>query len=177
MGQSEVLLETGWGTCCDLDENKVKTWWEQQKSTKPYYRDIAYPPPPSWKKTRSKPRGALEKMDEVPGSRPEGCVRQVACPLKLTSFLSQILIIILVRDNHSFTHTSTLQHFEVPYCSRWWQFTIIHINEVGDVGGKYTKFTSTWKLVNLEFGWRDKKKPRSSVLRILFPYMQGLPKI
>jgi hypothetical protein len=110
MGQSEVLLETRWGTRCELDENKVKTWWEQQKSTKPYYPDVSYPPPPSWNKSRSKPRGALEKMDEVPGSRPEGCVRQVAFPLKLTSFLWQILIIILVPDNHSFTHTSTLQH-------------------------------------------------------------------
>jgi len=35
---------------------------------------------------------------------------QAACPSKLTSFLSQILYIILVPDNHSFTHTSTLQH-------------------------------------------------------------------
>jgi hypothetical protein len=29
---------------------------------------------------------------------------------------------------------------------------IMHINETGEVRGKYTKFTSTWKLVNLEFG-------------------------
>jgi hypothetical protein len=29
---------------------------------------------------------------------------------------------------------------------------IMHINEVGEGGGKYMKFTSTWKLVNLEFG-------------------------
>jgi hypothetical protein len=82
MGQSEVLLETCWGTHCELDENKVKTWWEQQKSTKPYYPDMAYPPPPSWKKTRSKRRGALEKMGEEPGPRREGCARQAACPLK-----------------------------------------------------------------------------------------------
>ncbi|CAM6046119.1 unnamed protein product [Sphagnum compactum] len=31
--------------------------------------------------------GALEKMGEVPGPRAEGCARQAACPLKLTSFL------------------------------------------------------------------------------------------
>ncbi len=49
-------------------------------------------------------------MDEVPGPRREGCARQAACPLKLTSFLSQILIIRVVPDNHSFTHTSTLEH-------------------------------------------------------------------
>jgi hypothetical protein len=58
--------------------------------------------------------GALEKMDEVPGPRPEGYARQAAWPLKLTSFLSQILIIILVPDNHSFTHTTTLEHLRSP---------------------------------------------------------------
>jgi hypothetical protein len=52
-------------------------------------------------------------MDEVTGPRPEGCARQGACPLKLTSFLSQILNIILVPDNQS-THTSTLQHLRSP---------------------------------------------------------------
>jgi hypothetical protein len=78
MGQSEVLLETCLGTHCELDENKAKTSREQKKSTKPYYLDVAYPPPSSWKKTRSKPRGALEKMDEVPGPGPEGCARQAA---------------------------------------------------------------------------------------------------
>ncbi len=31
MGQSEILLETSGGTHFELDENKVKTWWEQQK--------------------------------------------------------------------------------------------------------------------------------------------------
>jgi hypothetical protein len=53
--------------------------------------------------------GAREKMGEVPGSRAEGCARQVACPLKLTSFLWQTLIIILVQTiTHS--HTSRLEH-------------------------------------------------------------------
>jgi len=109
-------------------------------------------------------------MGEVPGPKRQGCARLAACPLKLTSFLWQILIIILVPDNHSFTHTTTLG---VPYCGRGWQFTIMHINFSGEMGGKYTKFTSTWKLGNLEFGWRDKKKPKSSVLCILFPYMHN----
>jgi len=71
---------------------------------------VAYPPPPSWEKTRSKGRGALEKMGEEPGPRREGCARQAACPLKLTSFLSQILIIILVPDNqliHTLVHWNT----------------------------------------------------------------------
>jgi len=49
----------------------------------------------------------------------------------------------------------------------------MHITEVGEVEGMYTKFRRTWKLVSLEFGWRDEKKPRSSVLRILFPYMHN----
>jgi len=43
-------------------------------------------------------------MDEVGGPRPEGFGRQGACPLKLTSFLSEILIIILVPDNTHHTH-------------------------------------------------------------------------
>jgi len=28
-----------------LDEDKVKTWWQEQKSIKPYHCDAAYPPP------------------------------------------------------------------------------------------------------------------------------------
>jgi hypothetical protein len=49
-------------------------------------------------------------MGEVPGPGAEGYARQAACALKLSSFLSQILIIILVLDNHSFTPTRTLQN-------------------------------------------------------------------
>jgi hypothetical protein len=48
-------------------------------------------------------------MGEVPGPRRQGCARLATCPLKLTSFLRQILIIILVPNSHSFTHTSTLE--------------------------------------------------------------------
>jgi hypothetical protein len=54
-------------------------------------------------------------MDEVPGPEPEGCAKQAAYALKLTSFLSQILIIILVPDNHSFTHYY-IGTLEVSYC-------------------------------------------------------------
>jgi hypothetical protein len=49
-------------------------------------------------------------MGEELGPRAEACARQAACPLKLSWFLSQILIIILVPDNHLFTQTSTLEH-------------------------------------------------------------------
>jgi hypothetical protein len=34
----------------------------------------------------------MEKMGEEPGPRAEGCAGQASCPLKLSWFLSQILI-------------------------------------------------------------------------------------
>jgi hypothetical protein len=49
-------------------------------------------------------------MGEEPGPRAEACARLAACPLKLSWFLSQILIIILVPDNHLFMRTRTLEH-------------------------------------------------------------------
>jgi hypothetical protein len=108
---------TKWGPTWNMFGNPLWTWWEQSENlmgTTKIHKTLLPQRGLStthvWKKLGLSLGMPWRKWMKYQGPGLKDVQGELLALWDWTSFLSQILIIILVPDNHSFTHTSTLEH-------------------------------------------------------------------